>query len=666
MKQKHLKTRKKNNKRKYVGGADPFIPATLVELKKAITAFKENRESAIQIYGFMSSWDVSNITDFSGAFFGFNFMNDPTDTISNWNVSNVTNFSETFAHCTQFNQPLNNWNVSNATNMSRMFYHCILFDQPLNDWNVSNVTDFSETFANCVQFNQPLNNWNVSNATNMSWMFDDCMLFDQPLNDWNVSNVTDFYKMFLNCIQFNQPLNNWVVTNCEIMDGMFMFCNSFNQSLNQWNPTSDKLSFINMLFNCPMQRNLDYLPPFCNQPKSKYEYSGIFEEKLKPDFNARCNIINKLFLDFTDILLENVNAHQIPNTFKLYPYSFDDFDDDDCLTIQLKPNLDVVQKESLLNSNCIMFGMFFSFNKHDINLNVTFVESKIKTFGINGCVTTTTTTNMIQQLVESAKKFDHVQKVIISKDGSSLIYYLDQNNRLALSLATLKIMTQGRSWYNKLGFIDSKGNQHELEERWNQLQNIPFIEFLKIMHYNGKSKTRANDDKMVNVILPILTSIDERPNIASDNEDVSKKRKLNEWSQNTMELLNSPSQQVFEKIEKYLTRACPATNCGFIPSCNLCIPKEKETVELISLFFIDIGESNILAYKPYNLTKTHLNLPVEYFRNNRKSIHLGKNTKPLTAKNINTPTHQSILKKVSQTHYSYSYIRGGTLKKYKR
>ena len=51
---------------------------------------------------------------------------------------------------------LNNWNVSNVTNMYGMFWGAESFNQPLNNWNVSNVEDMEGMFAGAQSFNQPL------------------------------------------------------------------------------------------------------------------------------------------------------------------------------------------------------------------------------------------------------------------------------------------------------------------------------------------------------------------------------------------------------------------------------------------------------------------------------------------------------------------------------
>ena len=141
--------------------------------------------------------------------------------ISSWDVSQVTNMYCMFFHAKKFDQPLNTWDVSNVTNMSHMFSGASKFNQPLNTWDVSKVENMQSMFEDSKNFNQPLDDWNVSNVTNMFEMFHGAEMFNQSLNKWNVSKVTVMGLMFFGASNFNQPLDNWNVSNVENMDQMF-------------------------------------------------------------------------------------------------------------------------------------------------------------------------------------------------------------------------------------------------------------------------------------------------------------------------------------------------------------------------------------------------------------------------------------------------------------
>lgn len=154
--------------------------------KEAIREYIFNKTNAINLYGDISTWDVSNITDMSSAFMTYyNFNED----ISNWNTSNVTNMNTMFSGASSFNQNINNWDVSNVTNMNFMFNYTSSFNQPLNSWNVSNVTSMNNMFSNSG-LNQNLDNWDVSNVTSMTNMF-------KNTNNLSISNKCKIETYFL-------------------------------------------------------------------------------------------------------------------------------------------------------------------------------------------------------------------------------------------------------------------------------------------------------------------------------------------------------------------------------------------------------------------------------------------------------------------------------------
>jgi surface protein len=209
----------------------PYKVQSNEQLKQMVREYISNRQQAIQNYGIINTWDVSDITDMSGLFYMRPLFNED---ISDWDVSNVTDMSRMFYGALSFNQPLNTWNVSNVTNMSFMFSGARVFNQPLDSWDVSNVTVMNNMFSGSyvfgrILFNQPLNSWDVSNVTNMKSMFENTLAFNQPLNNWDVSNVTDMSNMFKNASAFNQPLDSWNVSNVTDMSNMFNGATAFNQ-----------------------------------------------------------------------------------------------------------------------------------------------------------------------------------------------------------------------------------------------------------------------------------------------------------------------------------------------------------------------------------------------------------------------------------------------------
>ena len=102
----------------------------------------------------------TNIIDASGVQAGEIPPDDPGETafitnisfyyvngyISNWDVSNVTSMNSMFRDASSF-KDISNWNVSKVTDMSQLFYDNNVFNQPIGSWNVYSVTNMKNMFA---------------------------------------------------------------------------------------------------------------------------------------------------------------------------------------------------------------------------------------------------------------------------------------------------------------------------------------------------------------------------------------------------------------------------------------------------------------------------------------------------------------------------------------
>jgi surface protein len=163
------------------------------DILSAVKLWCSDRDSALAIYGHISFWDTSNVTDMNMLFF----------------------------QCIEFNEDISEWNVSNVTNMQSMFLGARAFNQPIDSWDVSNVINMKCMFGKAKAFNQPIDNWNVSNVTNMECMFMDASKFNQPLAQWNVGNVTNMGYMFWQAYTFNYPLSKWNISKLKHTDLMF-------------------------------------------------------------------------------------------------------------------------------------------------------------------------------------------------------------------------------------------------------------------------------------------------------------------------------------------------------------------------------------------------------------------------------------------------------------
>lgn len=173
--------------------------------------FSERRD-----FSGIETWDVSNVKNMSGMFWGSKFNGD----ISNWDVSNVTDMSFMF-FISKFNGDISKWDVSNVTDMSEMFAKS-LFNGKIEDWNVCNVEKMENIFSDS-HYSQSLKKWNIIKATVNTenyaidkWLFDRCeIIFDDSnfIKGYNV-NFDILPSSFIYCI-------NWFLQN-----GFHQFCSS--------------------------------------------------------------------------------------------------------------------------------------------------------------------------------------------------------------------------------------------------------------------------------------------------------------------------------------------------------------------------------------------------------------------------------------------------------
>ena len=185
--------------------------ATNKNIREAVQAYLTNNLNKFgqsiweYKYGYISEWDVSNVTDMSFLFMNAKKFNGD---ISKWDVSNVENMEGMFWGAKNFNQDINTkivtredgtqykaWNVSNVINMKRMFAFATKFNGDISNWNVSNVRNMEYMFFNAKNFNQNIDTkdvtledgttytaWDVSGRTDTIHIFDFATSLEPP--DW--------------------------------------------------------------------------------------------------------------------------------------------------------------------------------------------------------------------------------------------------------------------------------------------------------------------------------------------------------------------------------------------------------------------------------------------------------------------------------------------------
>jgi surface protein len=164
-------------------------------LKEAVDAWIiGDREGVISLYGDISDWDTTLVTDMSYLFYLETTFNEP---ISNWNTGAVENMEGMFLGASTFNQPLNGWDVSKVDSMSSMFATASSFNQPLGAWDVTSVDEMGGMFAFASNFNQFLSFWDVSSVIGMEGMFVETTAFTQARNlCWDLSGRAKTNSMF--------------------------------------------------------------------------------------------------------------------------------------------------------------------------------------------------------------------------------------------------------------------------------------------------------------------------------------------------------------------------------------------------------------------------------------------------------------------------------------
>ena len=234
----------------------------------------------------ISLWDMSNLTNMDGMFWGATNFN---QNISSWNTSNVTIMQKAFYQCTNFNQNLSSWNTGSVTNMYGMFEDCTNFNQNCATWNVAGITGnnsgnfatnsalvtrhlpfFGQSFTNGTFRFYPLTNtstdptstnWQTNFAptytwitnrgiivangviTNMSSMFagpdpsNKSSFTHADFQHWNTLGTTNMNGLFANTTQ-NHNVSNWNTSNVTNLQGMFANNSAFNTNIGSWDTSS--------------------------------------------------------------------------------------------------------------------------------------------------------------------------------------------------------------------------------------------------------------------------------------------------------------------------------------------------------------------------------------------------------------------------------------------
>ena len=239
-------------------------------IHKRVANWISNPDSTEAIYGHISDWDVSYVSDMSSLFKDYSTFNDD---ISSWDVSNVIDMSLMFWSAAHFSSDLSSWDVSNVSNMSFMFFNANNFTGDLSSWDVSNVIDMAQMFSSCDNFTSDLSIWDVSNVIDMTQMFTGCDDFTSDLSSWDVSNVITMLGMFHAAENFSSNLSSWDVSNVNNMSSMFRYALNFSSDLSSWD-ISNVTNMSNMFedANLSTENQCAIQTSFSTNPYWPYEW----------------------------------------------------------------------------------------------------------------------------------------------------------------------------------------------------------------------------------------------------------------------------------------------------------------------------------------------------------------------------------------------------------
>jgi surface protein len=120
-----------------------------------VTTLQDSFRNCSSFSANLSSWDVSNVKNFTNTFIifggGVTAPSTPVSGLGSWDMSSAVSIGSMFREQTNYNEDLSSWDVSNVNNMLNVFWGSTSFDQDLSNWNIINVTDFSN-FARNIAF----------------------------------------------------------------------------------------------------------------------------------------------------------------------------------------------------------------------------------------------------------------------------------------------------------------------------------------------------------------------------------------------------------------------------------------------------------------------------------------------------------------------------------
>jgi surface protein len=152
------------------------------------------KPAVLSLYGPISLWDTSGVTDMRGA---FTLLKTDTSPINArlWDTSGVKDMSGAFSGTKGIVRGIGRWNTSKVTDMSSMFVAFSVTDD-ISSWDTARVTDMGAMFVNASSFNQDISRWDTSRVKDTKFMFLNAAAFNRDISGWNLTSLRQSTNMF--------------------------------------------------------------------------------------------------------------------------------------------------------------------------------------------------------------------------------------------------------------------------------------------------------------------------------------------------------------------------------------------------------------------------------------------------------------------------------------
>lgn len=254
-------------------------------LKSAVDEYFTNSKKAISKYGFIETWDTSEVTNMDNLFQDKTSFNHELF----WDTAKVTSMKFIFNRCTTFNQNIY-FNLESVKCLNGMFNGCIQFNRTIN-FDLPLVENCDKMFQNCSQFNSPIQLTSCKKLIQTQEMMRGCINFNKFLTISDTTRLTGVFAMFRDCKELNkhpridfskiistyqmfqgctnlQKLNDMRMPNVTTLAQMFEGCTSFTESFRII--AGDKRpSFLDVTKNSNLDFSVNSSNIFTFTPKQK-------------------------------------------------------------------------------------------------------------------------------------------------------------------------------------------------------------------------------------------------------------------------------------------------------------------------------------------------------------------------------------------------------------